>query len=143
MRASIAGRSSAAPTATLPGVSLYATAGVRPKVFEIGIFNTTATAFVAAIYRLSTAGTLGAGLTEVSMDDPDQTILASGFDAHSVAPTLNGKVRQAPVGAAIGAAVIFTFKNGIHIPVGTANGVGILCPTGTGQVFDYHIEWEE
>ena len=26
---------------------------------------------------------------------------------------------------------------------GTGNGYGILCPSGTGQIFEYYIDWDE
>jgi hypothetical protein len=29
------------------------------------------------------------------------------------------------------------------IPDGTANGIGVIVPTGTGQVLDYSISWLE
>jgi hypothetical protein len=29
------------------------------------------------------------------------------------------------------------------IQPGTANGVGIIIPTGTGQVLDYYFDWDE
>jgi hypothetical protein len=29
------------------------------------------------------------------------------------------------------------------ISAGTANGVGIICPTGTGQILDYYFDWDE
>lgn len=141
----ISGRSSAAATATLPAVSLYATASGRPVIREIGVTNTTVTAFVAAINRLTTAGTQGSGLTEGKITDAAQTALGTGFNAHTgTPPTLGDELRRATIGAANGAGVVWVFGDrGLVIPDGTANGIGVLCPTGTGQVFDYWVEWEE
>jgi hypothetical protein len=144
-RYSIAGRASAAATATLPAVSLFAAAAVGGRIVEIGIFNTTATAFEASLRRFTAQGTVGAGLTEIP-DDPDSVAAScTGFDAHTVTPTITaGVIRQAPIGAAIGSGVIWTFGDkGLVLKVGTGNGYGILCPTGTGQVFSYHIVWDE
>lgn len=140
----VSGRSTITPTNLLPGVSLYATAGVRAKVVEVAIFNTTATAFLAALVRLTTAGTQGAGLTEVAEDSPDHTALATGFAGHTAGPTIGGELRRADLGAAIGSGVIWTFsEKGIVIPAATAQGIGIIVPTGTGQVFDYSLTWDE
>lgn len=144
-RHTIAGVSSAAATATLPGFSLYAAAAAQGRIREIGIANTTATAFKATLRRLSTTGTQGAGLTEIAWDGTSNPPLCTGFDAHSVAPTLvAGVLRYFDIPAAIGGGVIWTFgDSGLVIPPGTGNGYGILCPSGTGQVFDYYVDWDE
>jgi hypothetical protein len=143
-RFAVSGRSTIAGTATLPQFSLYAVANVHPRVREIGIFNTTATAFVVALMRLSTAGTPGAAKVEVPEDDALRVADATGFDGHTVAPTLNGELRRASIGAAIGSGVIWTFGGGgLHIDDGTAFGVGVIVPTGTGQISDYYISWDE
>lgn len=143
-RCSVSGRSTIVPTTARPGVSLYATAAVRPKIKEIHLFNTAATAFVAGLIRLTNATGVGAGLTEVSEDDTDHTIVATGFAGHTGDPGLGTELRRSSLGAAIGAGIIWTFsEQGLHIPSGTANGVGIYCPSGTGQTFDYTILWDE
>lgn len=140
----VSGRTTIAPTAALPAVSLYATAASRPRILEIGISNTTATAFVVALNRLSTVGTAGAGLTESREDSPTHVALATGFAGHTVGPTVGEELRRFSIGAAIGSGVIWTFSEaGIELGEATTNGVGLLCPTGTGQVFDYYIAWIE
>lgn len=144
-RYSVAGRSSAAATATLPAVSLFAAATVGGRIREIGIFNTTATAFAISLRRFTAQGTVGAGLTEIPHEVDVQAASCTGFDAHTVTPTITGGVfRQASLGASIGSGVIWTFGDqGLVIKIGTGNGYGLLCPTGTGQVFDYYIDWDE
>jgi len=143
-RYAISGRATIAGTAALPLVSLYAVAASRPKLVEVGIFNTTAVAVAVSLNRLTTAGTPGVGLTEVAEDDPDQVALATGFAGHTAGPTITGEVRRTTLGAAIGSGVIWTFgPNGLAIPAGTANGVGLIVPTGTGQVLDYSLIWDE
>ena len=144
-RHSVAGRASAAATATLPAVSLFAGAAGAGKIREIGIFNTTTTAFAVSLRRFTATGTQGAALTEISYESDTGVSLCQGFDAHSVTPTITaGVFRQAAIGAAAGSGVIWTFGDtGLILKVGTANGYGILCPTGTGQVFDYYIDWDE
>jgi hypothetical protein len=40
--------------------------------------------------------------------------------------------------------VIWTFgDSGIRIVLGTANGLGVSCPTGTGQLCDLYFVWDE
>jgi hypothetical protein len=127
------------------GPNLYATAASGALTLrEVGIFNTTTTAFAAALVRCTTAGTVGAAVTEENVDDPSHTILGVVAGVHSAGATVGGPIRQASIGAAIGAGIIWTFGDlGLYIPEGTANGVAITCPTGTGQHFDYYFEWTE
>jgi hypothetical protein len=140
----ISGRATIAGTSALPLVSLYAVAAGRPAIAEWGLFNTTAVAVCVALNRLTTAGTPGAGLTEVAEDNPIEATLATGFAGHTVGPTITGEVRRATLGAAVGSGVIWTFgPRGLVIPEGTANGVGAIIPTGTGQILDYYIAWDE
>jgi hypothetical protein len=141
-RYSVSGRATIAGTSALPLVSLYATTGVRPRVVEIGVFNTTSTALVVALVRLTTAGTPGTGLTEVAEDHTPHTAVATAFAGHTVGPTIGGELRRASLGAAIGAGVIWTFA-GLEINNTTGDGVGVYIPTGTGQVCDYSITWDE
>ena len=141
-RFSVSGRATIAGTNLLPLVSLYATAAVRPRLVEVGLFNTTSTACVVALVRLTSAGTQGTGLTEVPEDDPSQTAVATAFAGHTSGPTITGELRRASLGAAIGSGVIWTFA-GLEIPEGTGNGIGVIVPTGTGQVCDYSLSWDE
>lgn len=144
-RFSISGRTTIAGTAALPNVSLYATAGVRPRVVEVGLWNTTATAVTVALFRLTTTGTVGAGLTEDSDSMPEQAAVATGFAGHTVGPTLGAEKKRATLGAAIGSGVIWTWEGSdpLVIAAATTNGIGVLVPTGTGQVLDYSISWLE
>jgi hypothetical protein len=149
MRFAIGGIASAVATATLPAVTLYAGANAGGRVREVGLFNNTATEFFASLRKFSTAGTRGAGLDEFQLDSAvsaSATANCSGADAStSTPPTLvAGTPRIAALPGAIGGGVIWTFPdNGLVIPPGTGNGIGILCPSGTGQLFTYYIEWEE
>lgn len=141
-RFAVSGRATIVGTSALPLVSLYATTAVSPHVVEVGLWNTTATAVTVSLNRLTTAGTQGAGLTEVPEDDPVHVAVATGFAGHTAGPTVGGELRRATLGAAIGSGVIWTFQS-ITIAAATANGVGVIVPTGTGQILDYHIVWEE
>lgn len=142
-RCSAAGRMSAAATSAR-GPSVYATAAVRPRIREIGVFNTTSTACAVAVVRATATGTQGTGLTEICESDPTRTVVATAFNTHSADATVGSPVRQASLGAAIGSGVIWTFgEDGLVVDDGTANGVVITCPTGTGQVCDFYLVWDE
>lgn len=144
-RYSMAGRATIAGSSTLPLVSLYSPAGSGGAIREIGLFNTTSTALAVAVVRLSTTGTQGAALTEAEYQEDAQPPLMTGFAGHTVGPTIvAGVLRQASLGASIGSGVIWTFgDSGLVIQPGTGNGIGIIIPTGTGQVLDYYIDWDE
>lgn len=143
-RCSVGGRTDVIPT-TVRGPSLMAAAASGDLwVVEIGIFNTTTTAVASAIGLVTTAGTAGTALTEANEEDPTHTILGTGFNTGSTNHTLSATTRHVPLGAAIGSGVIHTFGGrGLHIPEGTANGVCIVCPTGTAQHLDFYFVWDE
>lgn len=143
-RFSVSGRATVASTAAR-GTSLYNIASLcSPKVVEVGVFNTTATAFVASLTRLTATGTQGAGLTETKHDANGPAADATGFACHTADATASDEIVRASIAAAIGGGMVWTFgAGGISIPAGTANGLGILCPTGTGQIYDYYIVWDE
>lgn len=143
-RYSAAARTTAG-SATLPIMSLYNSATVNAAIVEVQIFNTTAVAVSLKLIRVSTTGTQGAALTEVSHEAVAATASCQAFNTHSVAPTLvTGDIMVATLGAAIGSGVIWTF--GAHGLVtglaGTGVGVAIL-PVGTGQACDCTIVWDE
>jgi hypothetical protein len=141
-RCSVGGRMSAIATAT-NGPSVYATTGVKPRIREIGVFNTTTTASSVGVARATTTGTRGAALTAVNESDDSHAVIATGANTHTVAPTV-ALSRQASIGAAIGAGVIFTFgEDGFILDNATTSGVVITCPSGTGQILDFYIVWDE
>lgn len=143
-RYSAAWKTAGAGSTTLPMASLYATAAVRPRIKEIGVFNTTATAFDVALRRATTAGTVGTGREELYMNDNSQAAVSTAFEAHSVAPTMTaGNIRVASLGAAIGSGVIWTFGgDGLIIPNTTGDGIVIIGLT-TPQICTVYFEWEE
>jgi len=143
MRHSIAGRSTVAGTSARAIASLFATASVGAKLREVGIFNTTSTALAASLVRFTNATGVGAGLTEANYDAASPAI-CTGFAGHTADGATGEVFRQASLPAAVGGGVIWTFgDSGILIPVGTANGIGVICPTGTGQILDYYFDWDE
>lgn len=146
-RCSVTQIGAGAGSTTLPSTSLYAVANFDLVAREAGAFNTTTTAARMEAVRLNSAGTQGAGLTEANIFPATHTIQGTGFAAHSsTGPTLGAIVGPMPLGAAVGAGTILTWYgegNGIHIPAGTANGLGIMTASGTGQISDDYIIWDE
>lgn len=144
MRYSAGAKSSAGSTA-LPLLSLYAAAGVGAKVREVGVFNTTNTAVDVKLVRLTTAGTQGAGLTESKHDPESAAASCTAFQTHSGSPSLGDDLGyRAALGAAIGAGIIWTFGDtGLRIPVGVANGIGVIVENGSGQACQIYFVWDE
>ena len=143
-RFAVAGRSTVAGSNVRALASVFATTAVRPKIIEIGVFNTTAVAVAVGVCRFTNATGVGTGLTEVCLDDVTQASVATGFAGHTADGAVAASIRQASLGAAIGSGVIWTFGGrGLQIDAATSAGVGIIIPTGTGQICDYYIEWEE
>lgn len=128
-----------------PILSIYGTTGVIPKILEIGVFNTTTTAVAVAVARMTTATNVGTGLAEtLESASAGPAAIATVFAGHTGDGGVGGIVRQASLGAAIGSGVIWTFaETGLIINNATADGVGIIIPTGTGQICDVYIVWEE
>ena len=113
-----------------------------PKIVEVGVFNTTTTAVAVSLNRFTAAGSVGAGLTEVSHDG--SAVVATGFAGHTADGTVGNEIVRASLGASIGSGVVWTFgAGGVLIPAGTANGIGVIIPTGTGQILDYYFVWDE
>jgi len=144
-RYAVAERSAGAGSTTLPLMSIFAAAAVSLKIREIGVFNTTTTAVAIALRRYTAVGTVGASLTEMPYDKASAAAAGTAVNTHTVTPTFEtGNIRVAPLGAAVGAGVIWTFGDtGLVIPVGTGNGIGISVLTGTGQICDVYFDWDE
>lgn len=141
---SIAGRSTVAGTTVRAVASLFAIASRTMKLREVGVFNTTSTALAVSLVRFTNATGVGAGLTEVPWDEAGPAPNGTGFAGHTADGAVGSPLRYASLPAAVGGGVIWTFDgNGILVAAGTANGIGIICPTGTGQIVDYYFDWEE
>ena len=140
----ISGVFSGIGTTARPSVSAYSPAGNGFVIREIAVWNTTVTACTYKIARLTTAGTPGSGITEVEYANDLRDPTVTTFDAHSADATVGNTIRYMPIGAAVGAGYYYTWGGkGLIVPAGTANGVGIVLVTGTGQLCAYHIDWEE
>lgn len=134
-----------AGSTTLPIISLYGGTTVRPRLREIHIFNTTATAVSLKLVRVTTTGTQGTALTEMAQTAEDPVSIAQAFNTHTVAPTItSGDLLRWSLGASIGSGVIETFSEfGIVIPATANAGLAIVVSTGTGQVVDATLVWDE
>ena len=146
-RFAAAWRTTGAGSTTLPIAGLMSVAGVRPRLVEVGVFNSTATACAVALRRVTAAGTSGSTQSVVYESDPSQSALATPKDTWTVAPTFTaGNLRVASLGAAIGSGVIWTFagsSGGLIIPNTTGDGVVVSVLTGTGQICDVSMIWDE
>jgi hypothetical protein len=144
-RYSSGGRSTAGST-TLPIFSLYNSASVNANIVEIGVFNTTTTAVALKLIRLTTAGTQGTALTETAHPTVAAAAACTAVNTHTGAPTLGGDLGyNVTLGAAAGSGVIWTFgDSGLSTGLaGTGNGIGCIVATGTGQVCDFWMTWDE
>jgi hypothetical protein len=143
-RNSIAGRSTVAGTTLRAIASLFSVASRTMKLREVGVFNTTSTAVAVSLVRFTNATGVGAGLTEVAWDEAGPALNGTGFAGHTADGAVGSPLRYASLPAQVGGGVIWTFgDNGILVAAGTANGIGIICPTGTGQILDYYFDWDE
>lgn len=144
-RYSASARTAALPTAAR-GPSIYTIASAcSPKVREIGVYNTTATAVTVAVNRLTARGTPGAAVTAAKHDASGPAADATPYQTHTVDATAGEEIVRCSLGAAIGAGMVWTFGDtGLLIPDGAnTQGIGILLPTGTAQHLDWYIVWDE
>ena len=131
------------PTAAR-GPNLYCSADGYIRVREIGVTNTTTTAFCVGVGLATALGTVAGAATEFCEEDPAYTVKGIVNTSHSADATIASVIRQASVGAAIGAGMVWTFgENGLYRPEGTTNGIVLTCPTGTAQFFDFWFVWDE
>lgn len=134
-----------AGSTTLPIISLYGGTTVRPRLREVHLFNTTTTAVSLKLVRVTTTGTQGTGLTEMPMVQEDPAAVATAFNTHSVAPTITtGDLWRGALGAAIGSGIILTFPDfGLSVPATANNGLAVVVSTGTGQICEATLVWDE
>ena len=141
-----AGGLTTAGSTVLPVISLYSAAAVGAKIREIGVTNTTSTAVSLELVRMTTAGTPGAGLTAGKHDTESAAASCTPFNTHTAGnPTLSDLGYRTQLGAAVGAAFVWTFwsDTGLRIPVGVSNGIGVIVESGTGQALQAYIVWDE
>lgn len=143
-----AGAKTGAGSTILPLFTIWSGVNNQANIFEIGIFNTTTTAFDVKLVRLSSGpGTVGAALTKTPLDNPGAVSGCFAFTtqtAGTIAAVDAGL--RASIGAAIGSGVIWTFAGeGFEIAAaaGTVNGVGVMVENGVGQAAQVYGRWNE
>ena len=145
MRCSVAGLSTVAGTSVRAVASVFGTSTKGFTLREVGVFNTTTTEVYVALVRFTNATGVGAGLTEVQWDVEHNPVpTATAFAGHTADGAVGSPIRYGMLGAVKGAGVIWTFGDeGIFVNIGTANGIGVICPSGTGQILTYYYDWVE
>jgi hypothetical protein len=130
---------------TLPAQALVGGTASRIELVEIAIVNTTATACVWKLMRISTAGTPGTSLTSAPHDSADATIAVVNQAYTGTAPTAGvdfGYRFRIP--ASIGSGVVRPLNAGgvgLIIPATAAAGIGLFIESGTGQICDVDWTW--
>lgn len=145
-RCSAAGRTVTNLPTALRGPGLFsAAAGGGWFLRECGVFNTTSTAVAVGLIVCSAKGTQVGTLTPYQEDDAEAAApLETGGLSQSSDSTLAGTIRQASLGAQIGSGVVWTFGDrGVHVKEGTANGIIVNLPTGTGQHVDFYFVYDK
>lgn len=145
-----AGVRATAGTSLRPMMSLYSAAASTGTLREVGCFNTTATAVEIFLTRLTTTGTQGAGLTETRQNPKGPPALCTAFTTHTADAVLGEDLGyRAVLGAAVGSGIIWTFGDaGLVIGLADAvelvtNGIGLILETGTGQICQCWMVWDE
>lgn len=145
-RQSAAYRTTGAGSATLPMASLIPLGTGALWLVEVGVTNTTVTAFECSLKRFVTgAGTPGAAQSVNYEEDSAMVAKGDPRDTHTVTPTalVNGEIRRASIGASIGSGVIWTFGGrGLFVPSATTGGVALMPMVGTGQISDVYWSWD-
>jgi len=137
-------RSTVVGTSARAMLSIFGTTTVRPVLREVGVFNTSSSAVAVSLVRFTNATGVGTGLTEAPEDPADRAAVATVFAGHTADGGIGNTLRVATLGAAAGSGVIWTFGDkGIVINQATADGVGVITPTGTGQTCDVYFVWDE
>ncbi len=89
----------------------------KPALMEWGYFNGAATACVVGLGRSANTPTLTGGVAFLAEEFNAPTGLTQGAVAFGTAPTVPTQFfRRFSLAALIGAAVVYTFPNGIWLP---------------------------
>ena len=131
-------------SSTLPVQALVGSASNRLELIEMSIINTTATACVWGLWKISTAGTPGAALTPAAHDVNDVTTGTLRGTYSGSVPTLGVDMGyRFSIPATIGAGIIRPFTPvGLVIPATQYAGIGLF-PIGTPQLCYTDWTWLE
>lgn len=106
-------------TITAASHAFLAPATNKPAVMEWGYFNGAATACVVGFGRTANTPTLTSGVAFLAEEFAGPTGLTQGAVAFGTAPTVPAQFfRKFSLAALVGAAVVYTFPNGITVPAG-------------------------
>lgn len=115
----------------------------KPMLMEWGYFNGAATACVAGLGRSANVPTLTGGVAFLAEEFNGPTGLTQGAVAFGTAPTVPAQFfRKFSLAALIGAAVVYTFPRGIHLPAGGQAMVAWNI-TANSAVVDIHAVVDE
>ena len=139
---------SAPSTATVtvaPIATLWAGAGKRLRLKELGVFCNAATASAVALYRAT--NTPAASTTAVGQGYDTTDLAATGLlgTVWSTAPTVSALLglRRVQLPAAIGAGVIWQFDDLVVGPAGTSSLVLWNHGGTTNSVLQIYAVWDE
>ncbi len=143
-----AGAKTGAGSTILPLISLFSSAVSDVKLVEIGVFNTSGTAFDVRLARISSGpGTVGAALTRTPVDNPSAVATGLAYTTYTAGTvTLTDAGYRCSIGGAIGSGQIWTFGGDgfeVNAVAGTVNGVCVVIENGTGQAAQAYMVWDE
>lgn len=134
-RASIGWIANATTTTLAPRIEFIGrTTGPRTRLMELGVFDEAATAQVIGFgFSLAKGVTPTTPLSAIGEDQTDSGIVTATAIAWGTAPTLPTTVplRRFSMPAAIGAGIVWSWANGLFIPLATTSL--ILWNIGTGS----------
>lgn len=132
---------------TLPAQALVGGTTNRIELIEISIVNTTSTACVWKLMRISTAGTPGSSLTSAPHDSADVSTGVVKQAYTSTAPTAGADFGyRFRIPATVGAGIVQPLNPqgmGLIIPATASAGIGLFIESGTGQICDVVWTWIE
>jgi hypothetical protein len=141
-------RATASAGSLIPIISVFPGGVVGGSLREIGVFNTSGTAFEIRLARITVGpGTLGAALAEACVTNPGAVAACQAFTTSTGGtPTFVDLGYRTVIGPQAGAGVIWTFGDvGMILPptVGTLNGVCVIPETGASQIAQTYAVWDE
>lgn len=122
---------------------LRAGAGRDLRVFEIGVFATTAVAGEVGLIRPTAVGaTFTSSAVGAALDNASAAGVAVVDTAATTAPTIGTNyMRRVQLPATIGAGVIWTFPLGINVPVSSSLALWQLSAAAVG--YDVYFDYDE
>lgn len=147
---SVTFRTAAAAVATYSAASavygcLFPASTGRVQLREVHVFNTTATACRFGLIRATARGTATTTQVGIAQDPADAAGLCNFDSGYSVNPTIGATtvlVRGLMVPASIGGGIILVFGPGEMI-LTSASGMAFINSSGTGQILDLNLVWQE